>query len=147
MGRAAWLLGIVAVSCAPHSEKQTATAQPVSTPTRRAPTQPPKLQPTRDPQSGLAFIARAALPNEGQRTLRLIERGGPFPYQKDGVTFANRERALPTAASGFYREYTVPTPGSSDRGARRIVCGPPRNSAAGCYYTADHYASFRKIAP
>ena len=135
------------VSCAPHSEKQSAASQTVSSQTRRAPTQPTKEQSSRDPQSGLAFIARAALPPEGQRTLSLIERGGPFPYQKDGVTFANRERVLPTAASGFYREYTVPTPGSSDRGARRIVCGPPRNSAAGCYYTADHYTTFRRIAP
>lgn len=92
-------------------------------------------------------MARSALPPEGQRTLSLIERGGPFPYQKDGVTFSNRERILPGQASGFYHEYTVPTPQSADRGARRIVCGPPLNSAAGCYYTADHYASFKRIAP
>ncbi len=83
---------------------------------------------------------------EGQQTYRLILQGGPFPYEKDGVVFGNRERLLPRQARGHYREYTVKTPGARDRGARRIVCGgevPTRPQA--CYYSADHYASFRMI--
>ena len=88
------------------------------------------------------------LPREARSTKQLILDGGPFPYRKDGTTFFNRERLLPNHPRGFYREYTVRTPGSRDRGARRIVCGgrePTRPEA--CYYTADHYASFRKIVP
>jgi ribonuclease T1 len=72
--------------------------------------------------------------------------GGPFPYEKDGTTFFNRERLLPSQTRGYYREYTVKTPGARNRGARRIVCGgkePTRPDS--CYYTADHYASFRRI--
>ncbi len=85
----------------------------------------------------------AALPAEARETLRLIDAGGPFPYRRDGITFQNRERRLPEQARGYYREYTVPTPGSRDRGARRIVTGdkPP----AAYYYTADHYKSFQRI--
>lgn len=93
-------------------------------------------------------VALQALPPEAQATQQLIRRGGPFPYAKDGDTFGNRERLLPRQARGYYREYTVRTPGSRDRGARRIVCGgaqPTQPDA--CYYTDDHYASFRRIAP
>ncbi len=95
-----------------------------------------------------AVIALSALPAEGQQTYRLIHQGGPFPYEKDGSVFGNRERQLPRQARGHYREYTVRTPGAKDRGARRIVCGgeEPRKPEA-CYYTADHYASFRVIVP
>jgi ribonuclease T1 len=96
--------------------------------------------------SGDSTVALTALPQEAQQTQRLILAGGPFPYAKDGVVFGNRERLLPGRQRGFYREYTVPTPGSRDRGARRIVCGgrQPTNPEA-CYYTADHYASFQRI--
>ena len=89
--------------------------------------------------------SHAGLPPEAIETLALIQRGGPFPYRKDGTTFQNRERLLPARPRGYYREYTVPTPGSRDRGARRIVSGgePPEVF----YYTADHYRSFREIAP
>jgi ribonuclease T1 len=93
-----------------------------------------------------SVVALAALPPEGQTTYRLIHQGGPFPYEKDGSVFGNRERQLPRQARGYYREYTVKTPGAKNRGARRIVCGgevPVRPEA--CYYTADHYASFRVI--
>ncbi len=93
-----------------------------------------------------SVVALAALPPEGQQTYRLIHQGGPFPYDKDGSVFGNRERQLPRQDRGFYREYTVKTPGAKDRGARRIVCGgevPKRPEA--CYYTEDHYASFRMI--
>jgi ribonuclease T1 len=88
------------------------------------------------------------LPAEAQSTHRLVLSGGPFPYQKDGISFGNRERQLPAQARGYYREYTVKTPGARDRGARRIVCGgkPPTQPEA-CFYTDDHYASFRRIVP
>lgn len=138
--------GKAQISTTPSSTAQTtAIARPQPKPT------PPQTRSGRDPRSGLPFMARSALPPEGQRTLALIERGGPtppqhWPYQKDGATFSNRERILPGQPSGFYHEYTVPTPNSVGRGARRIVCGPPQGSTAECYYTADHYASFKKIA-
>lgn len=91
-------------------------------------------------------IARQELPPEGRETLALIYQGGPFPYPRDGITFRNFEKLLPQARRGFYREYTVPTPGLKHRGARRIVCGGERPRAPeACYYTADHYRSFRKI--
>ena len=92
-----------------------------------------------------AVIRVAELPREGRATYELIRQGGPFPNGKDGAVFGNRERKLPPARRGFYREYTVPTPGSSDRGARRIVCGGPLKAPFACYYTADHYASFQLI--
>jgi ribonuclease T1 len=91
-------------------------------------------------------IAFQELPKEGQETYRLIREGGPFRYEKDGVVFGNRERLLPFEKRGFYREYTVKTPGEKNRGARRIVCGglEPRLPKQ-CFYTQDHYASFREI--
>ncbi len=98
--------------------------------------------------SGVTPVALASLPPEAQATHRLILAGGPFPYSKDGTVFGNRERLLPMHPRGHYREYTVKTPGARNRGARRIVCGgePPTRPEA-CYYTADHYASFKRIAP
>ena len=86
-------------------------------------------------------IARADLPPEGRETLALIEQGGPFPHQRDGITFGNFEKRLPLKERGYYREYTVPTRGLEHRGARRIVAG--RSGEA--WYTADHYRSFRRI--
>ncbi|RSZ38260.1 MULTISPECIES: ribonuclease domain-containing protein [unclassified Variovorax] len=93
-------------------------------------------------------IALSELPAQGQQTYRAILDGGPFRYDKDGTVFGNRERLLPPARRGHYREYTVTTPGSRNRGARRIVCGGEQRTAPeACWYTADHYASFRRIAP
>ena len=91
-------------------------------------------------------IALADLPYQGRATYALIRQGGPFPHDKDGAVFGNRERLLPARWRGYYREYTVETPGARDRGARRIICGggAPRAPDA-CYYTSDHYASFRQI--
>ncbi|MBI1942843.1 MAG: hypothetical protein HYS35_04185 [Betaproteobacteria bacterium] len=83
----------------------------------------------------------SALPPEARATIALIRKGGPFPYQKDGAAFGNRERILPRRERGWYREYTVPTPGARDRGARRIVAG--RDGTL--YYTEDHYRSFKRI--
>jgi ribonuclease T1 len=97
--------------------------------------------------SEVGTVALNALPVQGQETHRLIQQGGPFPFEKDGVVFGNRERFLPQHKRGYYREYTVRTPGSRDRGARRIICGGPATQPDDCYYTADHYASFRKIVP
>jgi ribonuclease T1 len=94
-----------------------------------------------------ATVAVGELPRQGARTYELIHQGGPFAHEKDGVVFGNRERLLPARTRGYYREYTVPTPGLGHRGARRIVCGGQARSPQACYYTADHYASFRKIVP
>ena len=97
--------------------------------------------------SGLgADVALSSLPPEARRTDQLIHSGGPFPYAKDGVVFGNREKRLPREPRGYYHEYTVPTPGARDRGARRIICGgnPPTEPDA-CFYTEDHYNSFHRI--
>ena len=92
-------------------------------------------------------IALTQLPAQGQDVMKKINAGGPFKYDKDGTVFGNRERILPAKNRGFYREYTVKTPGERTRGARRIVCGGLQPAAPeACYYTDDHYASFRKIA-
>ena len=98
-------------------------------------------------QDSLGAISIAELPAQGQQTYERIHLGGPFPYEKDGVVFGNRERLLPSKARGYYREYTVKTPGSRNRGTKRIVCGGQAKTPDTCYYTADHYASFRKIQP
>ncbi len=94
-------------------------------------------------------VDASALPREAQQTLALIKSGGPFPYRKDGVTFGNREKRLPLRDHGYYREYTVPTPGERDRGARRIVAGKGERgdvrTSGEYYYTDDHYTSFRRI--
>ena len=87
----------------------------------------------------------AQLPAEARKTDALIRSGGPFPYRKDGTVFGNRERLLPARQRGYYLEYTVKTPGSRDRGARRIVCGGQPRTPDACYYTGDHYASFKRI--
>jgi ribonuclease T1 len=98
---------------------------------------------TRTPSDGLRTIREAQLPPEARRTIALIRSGGPFPYDKDGATFGNREGLLPKRPSGYYREYTVITPGSSDRGARRIIGG----DGGELYYTDDHYDTFRRVIP
>jgi guanyl-specific ribonuclease Sa len=88
------------------------------------------------------------LPPEAHATLRLIERGGPFPHRQDGGVFGNRERLLPSRPRGYYREYTVHTPGARDRGARRIVSGggiPGKHRPSEYFYTDDHYRSFRRF--
>ena len=108
--------------------------------TTEAPT--PSSQTGTDPVSGLAWIAEADLPPEAHDTLELIDAGGPFPHDEDDETFGNFEGLLPDHERGYYREYTVETPGLDHRGARRIVTG----SAGEYYWTQDHYASFERIA-
>ncbi len=92
-----------------------------------------------------AEIAVAELPPEARETLALIRLGGPFPYGQDGTEFGNRERLLPPKERGYYREYTVKTPGARDRGARRIIAGGEPRASREFYYTDDHYRSFSRI--
>jgi ribonuclease T1 len=96
---------------------------------------------TGTPRSGLGTVEVAALPVQAKDTLALIDRGGPYPYRQDNTVFSNTERILPARPAGYYREYTVPTPGSPDRGARRLIVGTDGD----VYYTADHYATFRQV--
>jgi len=91
----------------------------------------------------LPQVALGVLPAQAAQTVALIRSGGPFPYDRDGVVFENREGLLPAEPSGYYHEYTVPTPGASDRGARRIIVG----SGGELYWTEDHYRSFERISP
>ena len=88
-----------------------------------------------------ADVSLRTLPSEARQTVDLIRRGGPYPLAQDDSTFGNREGFLPQRARGYYREYTVTTPGTADRGARRIVTG----EGGEYYYTDDHYRSFRRI--
>ena len=94
-----------------------------------------------DPDSGLPWVNEAGLPSDAKNTLELIKTGGPFPYPPDDQVFGNFEGILPKEAKGYYREYTVETPGSDDRGPRRIVVG----SGGEYYWTTDHYQSFERI--
>ncbi len=90
-------------------------------------------------------VAVSQLPSEAVNTLGLIAAGGPYPFAKDGVVFGNFERMLPYHRRGYYHEYTVPTPRARNRGARRIVCGGALRQTGNCYYSDDHYASFKRI--
>ncbi|MYZ37140.1 MULTISPECIES: ribonuclease domain-containing protein [unclassified Streptomyces] len=92
--------------------------------------------------SAVGSICYSRLPSQAHTTLRLIDAGGPFPYRQDGAVFQNREGILPSQSNGYYHEYTVVTPGSPDRGARRIVTGNRNNED---YYTSNHYASFSLV--
>lgn len=123
------------------SPKNTAPVPARSTPARSQ-SAPPAGTPGVVNPSRLPEIKASDLPAEARQTLDLISRGGPYPYSRDNVPFGNFERVLPQKTSGYYREFTVRTPGETDRGARRIVAG----GAGEKYYTADHYASFAFIA-
>lgn len=128
----------VAATFASTGSLPTPTAAP--TPAPPAPTsEAPEAAPT--PVSGLPTIRESELPPEALDTLDLIWDDGPYPFRQDDSTFFNREGILPRQSQGYYREYTVITPGSRDRGARRIVVGADWDM----YYTADHYASFTQI--
>jgi len=96
---------------------------------------------TATPRSGLPTVPVSALPSQARDVLALIDRGGPYPYRQDGTVFGNFEKLLPARPSGYYREYTVPTPGAPTRGTRRLIVG--RNGDI--YYTSDHYESFRQV--
>ncbi len=92
-------------------------------------------------QGPVASVSEAELTAQARDTLRLIKQGGPFPFPRDGAVFGNFERRLPKQTRGYYHEYTVKTPGARNRGAQRIVCG----SLPECYYSDDHYQTFRRI--
>lgn len=128
-------LALVASGCASTASAPGATVVPTP---NVAPLGPRATAP-----KGMATVVIDQLPPEARHVLQLIGEGGPFPYSQDGVVFENREKLLPKKTSGYYHEYTVPTPGSDDRGARRIVTGEGGER----YYTDDHYASFRWIVP
>ncbi|MGW2300408.1 ribonuclease domain-containing protein [Streptomyces sp. NPDC001809] len=132
----ALLLCVLLAGCS-SSGGGAAPAAPARTTTAGATTKAPAPTGT----SGLPAVRAADLPPEARRTLDLIARGGPFPYAKDGTVFGNVERILPREPRGYYREYTVKTPGERDRGARRIVTGREGE----LYWTDDHYASFREV--
>lgn len=110
-----------------------------------APTSVPTSVSTSTPSwaEGMPVVTPDALPPEARRTLELIEADGPFPYDRDGAVFNNFERLLPERRRGHYHEYTVRTPGESDRGARRIVTGEDGE----LYYTDDHYLTFKAVLP
>lgn len=105
------------------------------------PTTPAPVATTTPRHSDLPVVLVADLPREALETIALVAQGGPYPYEQDGSTFANREGLLPPAAEGYYQEFTVPTPGSPDRGARRIVVGGDGE----VYFTNDHYQSFSEV--
>ncbi len=123
-----------------RSASQAPATAPASAPAR-APASAAATAPATAPASGLPTIAESALPRQARDTLALIRSGGPFPYRQDGGTFQNRERQLPRRATGYYREYTVETPGSPDRGPRRIIAGRDGD----LFWTADHYDHFQQI--
>jgi ribonuclease T1 len=103
-----------------------------------------------EPEASTAetVVALSNLPSQAQDVYQRIHAGGPFRYSKDGVVFGNRERVLPRQQRGYYREYTVPTPGERNRGARRIVCGgKDARQPETCFYSQDHYQSFKEIDP
>ena len=143
------LLVVAVVGCGGGSAGATALAVTPSVKPKPTATRPPaptatKVPPAR-PQTmdGLEVVTANDLPPEGRKTLSLIEKGGPFPYSRDGIVFENREGRLPKKASGYYHEYTVDTPGSPDRGARRIITG--QNGEI--YYTDNHYDTFVRVIP
>ncbi|KOX25856.1 MULTISPECIES: ribonuclease domain-containing protein [unclassified Streptomyces] len=125
------LLGGFLAGCSPAAGGGARTAAPTRTPATAAPTG----------ASGLPVVRAADLPPEARGTLDLIARGGPYPYAKDGTVFSDFEKALPREERGYYREYTVKTPGERDRGARRLVVGRGGET----YYTDDHYETFREV--
>ena len=102
---------------------------------------PPCAAQRAEAPAAIAEVPLAQLPHEARETVALIRKGGPFPYAKDGAVFGNRERVLPPAKRGYYREYTVKTPGVRNRGPRRIVAG----ASGEIYYSDDHYNHFRRV--
>ncbi len=144
-------VGLLAACSSSGSLDNNPTLAPTITSLEAAHTSTPSpahssARPTRTPTSagaedGFPTIRVDQLPPEARTTLKLIAQGGPFPYRQDGVVFQNREGYLPAKPNGYYHEYTVKTPGSSDRGARRIITG----ASGEMYYTDDHYVTFKRI--
>ena len=133
------LLGLVAAlaGCGGGAPVAAPSAGPTSGPTADAALPDTDV----DPVSGLPWVLEAELPPSAQDTLVLVDAGGPFPYEKDGSTFGNREGILPDEPGGYYAEYTVPKPGEDDRGPWRLVTG----DGGEVYWTQDHYSSFERV--
>lgn len=135
---------IALAACAtPRPEPSSATPNPTAAGPSTVVVAPPVGSLGLDPDSGLPLVVLSDLPPEAAQVMALIGSGGPFPFPQDGALFENREGILPDADIGYYHEYTVPTPGSADREARRIVIA----NQVEAYWTDDHYASFWRIAP
>jgi ribonuclease T1 len=133
---AAWMIGQGAADLLPGTPRVPSSPVVAHAPSGR-------IASATDAVSGLPTVALKALPPEARATIDRIAAGGPYPFDQDGAVYQNRERNLPARPAGAYREYTVVTPGSPDRGARRIVAG----DRGELYWTADHYASFARIVP
>ncbi|MFM0337067.1 ribonuclease [Paraburkholderia fungorum] len=141
------ILGLSAIlgGCGKNGSQNAAPASEASA--SQAPGQPGQAASATPAASGaLATVTKAQLPGEAAETLRLIKAGGPYPFGEDGVLFRNSAVLLPQHPRGYYHTYTVRTPGSADRGQRRVVCGGPRKQTGDCYYTDDYYVSFKRIA-
>ncbi|MGK4583396.1 ribonuclease domain-containing protein [Kitasatospora sp. HPMI-4] len=135
------LLGTGRTASTRTSSHQTSPAAGSGGPKPSAPAKPSASGTWVPTNPAIADVCRSKLPGQAQDTLALIAKGGPYPYRTDGVVFENRESRLPRHAGGYYHEYTVVTPGSGDRGTRRIVTG----TAGEQYWTADHYSTFQEI--
>lgn len=136
---AMWILAVLVGACVPGPAASPVASRPVVPDGTLAPL---ATLPGADPISGLPVVALTALPADAVATVLRIASGGPYPYPQDGTVFENREHRLPERGPGYYHEYTVPTPGSPDRGPRRIVAG----AEGEMYWTPDHYDSFLWIA-
>ncbi|WP_395062893.1 ribonuclease [Paraburkholderia silvatlantica] len=142
-------LGAILGGCGKESSRNASEASGASA--SQAPGQPAQVASGTAAASGaqapgmLGTVTKAQLPGEAAETLRLIKAGGPFPFADDGVLFRNTAQLLPKHPRGYYHTYTVRTPGTTDRGQRRIVCGGPRRQTGDCYYTDDYYVSFKRI--
>ncbi|MEX3840160.1 ribonuclease [Paraburkholderia sp. BR10882] len=143
-------LGAILGGCGKESSRNVTEASGASA--SQAPGQPAQGASGTPAASGaqvagaLGTVTMKQLPGEATETLRLIKAGGPFPFADDGVLFRNTAQLLPQHPRGYYHTYTVRTPGMTDRGQRRVVCGGPRKQTSDCYYTDDYYVSFKRIA-
>jgi ribonuclease T1 len=134
------VLAVLLTGCSSH-HTSTATGTGKTTGTGRSASHAPAASASPGWAKGMATVQASALPAEARQTLALIDKGGPYPYARDGIVFGNVEGHLPKHQRGYYHEFTVKTPGSRDRGARRIITG----KAGEIYYTDDHYNSFRAV--
>jgi ribonuclease T1 len=148
--KSAWtfscIVALSAILCGCGKETSRNASEASGASASQAPVQPAQAASGASAASGtLGSITKAQLPAEATETMRLIKAGGPFPFADDGILFRNTAALLPKHPRGYYHTYTVLTPGSTDRGQRRIVCGGPRKQPVDCYYTDDYYASFKRI--
>lgn len=136
-----WIAALLAIAIGTYWQQRDHTAKPAESPKVEKPAQAPETGKPASSQRIDDVVRDAGERAELQKTLDLIARGGPFPYRNDGGVFSNRERRLPEQERGYYREYTVVTPGAPNRGARRVI----RGNGGETYYTRDHYRTFARI--